>query len=79
MIKLDAKIPQGPLADKWNNYKSSLKLVSPANKKKLDIIVVGSGLSGASSASTQLLPRVESMQQKIIKTMVIAFTVCFTI
>jgi succinate dehydrogenase / fumarate reductase flavoprotein subunit len=52
MIKLDAKIPQGPLADKWTNYKSSLKLVSPANKKKLDIIVVGSGLSGASSAST---------------------------
>ncbi len=52
MIKLDAKIPQGPLADKWNNYKSSLKLVSPANKKKLDVIVVGSGLSGSSSAST---------------------------
>ncbi len=52
MIKLDSKIPQGPLADKWNNYKSSLRLVSPANKKKLDIIVVGSGLSGASSAST---------------------------
>jgi succinate dehydrogenase / fumarate reductase, flavoprotein subunit len=51
MIKLDSKIPQGPLADKWSNYKASLKLVSPANKKKLDIIVVGSGLSGASAAS----------------------------
>lgn len=51
MIKLDSKIPKGPLADKWNNYKSSLRLVNPANKKKLDIIVVGSGLSGASSAS----------------------------
>ncbi|MFW5777596.1 MAG: fumarate reductase/succinate dehydrogenase flavoprotein subunit [Bacteroidota bacterium] len=52
MVKLDAKIPKGPLADKWENYKSSVKLVSPANKKKLDIIVVGSGLSGASSASS---------------------------
>src|SRR6056297_852278 len=52
MVKLDAKIPKGPLADKWDNYKSSVKLVSPANKKKLDIIVVGSGLSGASSASS---------------------------
>lgn len=52
MIKLDAKIPDGPLADKWTNYKSSVRLVSPANKKKLDVIIVGSGLSGASSAST---------------------------
>ncbi|MFW5758070.1 MAG: FAD-binding protein, partial [Bacteroidota bacterium] len=52
MVKLDAKIPKGPLADKWENYKSSVRLVSPANKKKLDIIVVGSGLSGASSASS---------------------------
>ncbi len=52
MIKLDSKIPQGPLADKWSNYKSTLRLVSPANKKRLDVIVVGSGLSGASSAST---------------------------
>ncbi len=51
MIKLDSKIPKGPIADKWSNYKSSLRLVSPANKKKLDVIVVGSGLSGASSAS----------------------------
>ncbi len=51
MIKLDSKIPKGPIADKWSNYKTSLRLVSPANKKKLDIIVVGSGLSGASSAS----------------------------
>lgn len=51
MIKLDSKIPKGPLADKWSNYKSSLRLVSPANKKKIDIIVVGTGLSGSSSAS----------------------------
>jgi succinate dehydrogenase / fumarate reductase, flavoprotein subunit len=51
MIKLDSKIPKGPIADKWSNYKSSLRLVNPANKKKLDIIVVGTGLAGASSAS----------------------------
>jgi succinate dehydrogenase / fumarate reductase flavoprotein subunit len=51
MIKLDSKIPKGPIAEKWSNYKSSLRLVNPANKKKLDIIVVGTGLSGASSAS----------------------------
>ncbi len=51
MIKLDSKIPKGPLADKWSDYKSSLRLVNPANKKKIDIIVVGTGLSGASSAS----------------------------
>jgi succinate dehydrogenase / fumarate reductase, flavoprotein subunit len=51
MQKLDSKIPAGPLADKWSNYKNSLRLVSPANKKKLDIIVIGTGLSGASAAS----------------------------
>ncbi len=52
MQKLDSKIPAGPLAEKWSNYKNSLRLVNPANKKKLDIIVVGSGLSGASAASS---------------------------
>jgi succinate dehydrogenase / fumarate reductase, flavoprotein subunit len=52
MIKLDSKIPAGPLAQKWENYKASLKLVNPANKRKLDVIVVGTGLAGASSAST---------------------------
>ncbi|MFN3555160.1 MAG: fumarate reductase/succinate dehydrogenase flavoprotein subunit [Bacteroidales bacterium] len=52
MIKLDNKIPQGPLADKWSNYKSALRLVSPANKRKIDVIVVGTGLSGASAASS---------------------------
>ncbi len=51
MIKLDSKIPKGSIADKWSDYKSSLRLVNPANKKKLDIIVVGTGLAGASSAS----------------------------
>ena len=50
MKKLDSKIPQGPLADKWSLHKDSLRLVNPANKKKLEIIVVGSGLAGASAA-----------------------------
>jgi len=51
MAQLNSKIPAGPLAEKWTKYKDSLKLVNPANKKKLDIIVVGTGLSGASAAS----------------------------
>lgn len=50
--KLNAKIPAGPLADKWTNHKASLKLVNPANKKKLDIIVVGTGLAGSGAASS---------------------------
>ena len=51
-MKLDPKIPSGPLAEKWTNYKSSQKLVNPANKRKLDIIVVGTGLAGASAAAS---------------------------
>ncbi len=49
---LDAKIPQGPLAEKWTNYKNHQKLVNPANKRRLDIIVVGTGLAGASAAAS---------------------------
>lgn len=52
MTKLDAKIPDGPLAEKWTKYKANAKLVNPANRKKLDIILVGTGLSGAAAAST---------------------------
>lgn len=52
MGKLISKIPDGPLDRKWTNYKASMKLVSPANKKKLEIIVVGTGISGASAAAT---------------------------
>ncbi len=52
MIKLESKIPQGKLAEKWTNYKESQALVSPANKRKLDIIVVGTGLAGASAAAS---------------------------
>ena len=51
-MKLDPKIPTGPLAEKWTNYKASQKLVNPANKRKLDIIVVGTGLAGASAAAS---------------------------
>ena len=49
---LDSKIPEGPLENKWEKYKFDLKLVNPANKRKYDIIVVGSGLAGASASAT---------------------------
>ena len=52
MINLNAKIPEGPLEEKWTRYKSASKLVNPANKKKLDIIIIGTGLSGAGAASS---------------------------
>ena len=52
MSKLNARIPEGPLAQKWTNYKDHQKLVNPANKRKLDIIVVGTGLAGASAAAS---------------------------
>ena len=51
-VKVDSKIPEGPLAEKWTNYKAHQKLVNPANKRKLDIIVVGTGLAGASAAAS---------------------------
>jgi succinate dehydrogenase / fumarate reductase flavoprotein subunit len=51
-MKLDSKIPEGPLADKWKNHKFNLKLVNPANKRKYDVIVVGTGLAGASAAAS---------------------------
>jgi succinate dehydrogenase / fumarate reductase flavoprotein subunit len=49
---LDAKIPQGPLAEKWSKHKFNLKLVNPANKRKYNVIVVGTGLAGASAAAS---------------------------
>lgn len=51
-MKLDSKIPEGPLAEKWTNYKSKQDLVNPANKRKIDIIVVGTGLAGAAAAAS---------------------------
>ncbi len=51
-LKLDSKIPAGELSQKWSNHKAAVKVVSPANKRKLDIIVVGTGLGGASAAAS---------------------------
>ena len=51
-MALDSKIPSGPLAAKWDKHKFDLKLVNPANKRKFDVIVVGSGLAGASAAAS---------------------------
>ena len=51
-MNLDSKIPEGPLAEKWTKHKFNLKLVNPANKRKYDIIVVGTGLAGASAAAS---------------------------
>jgi len=49
---LDSKVPSGPLADKWTNHKNKIDLVNPANKRNIDIIVVGTGLAGGSAAAT---------------------------
>ncbi|HRI55160.1 MAG TPA: FAD-binding protein, partial [Pseudomonadota bacterium] len=51
-LRLDAKVPGGPIAAKWRTYQSQLKLVNPANKRKYTVIVVGTGLAGASAAAT---------------------------
>lgn len=49
---LDSRIPEGPLAEKWTKHKSSIKLVNPANKRKIDVLVIGTGLAGGSAAAT---------------------------
>ena len=51
-VQLNSKIPDGPVADKWDNYKADMKLVNPNNKRKFKVIVVGTGLAGASAAAT---------------------------
>src|SRR5213594_1039657 len=51
-MRLDAKIPSGPLAEKWSRHRNHIKLINPANKRKFDVIVVGSGLAGGSAAAT---------------------------
>ena len=51
-MKLDSKIPEGPIGDKWTKYKFNLKLVNPANRRKYDIIVVGTGLAGSAAAAS---------------------------
>jgi succinate dehydrogenase / fumarate reductase flavoprotein subunit len=52
MTKLDSKIPEGPLAEKWTNYKAHQNLVNPANKRKIDVIVIGTGLAGGAAAAS---------------------------
>lgn len=52
MATLDAKIPEGPIAEKWTTHKNNINLVSPANKRLIDVIVVGTGLAGGSAAAT---------------------------
>ena len=49
---LDSRIPEGPLAEKWNKHKDNIRLVNPANKRDIDIIVVGTGLAGSSAAAS---------------------------
>ncbi|WP_452600913.1 fumarate reductase/succinate dehydrogenase flavoprotein subunit [Pontimicrobium sp. MEBiC06410] len=51
-MALDSKTPKGPIADKWTNYKNKIDLVNPANKRNIDVIVVGTGLAGGSAAAT---------------------------
>ena len=51
-MALDSKIPGGSISDKWTNYKDHINLVNPANKRNLDIIIVGTGLAGGSAAAT---------------------------
>jgi len=52
MTKLNARIPEGPIDEKWKNHKNSIRLVNPANKRLIDVIVVGTGLAGASAAAS---------------------------
>jgi len=52
MTKLNSKVPKGPIKDKWTTYKDNIDLVNPANKRNIDIIVVGTGLAGGAAAAT---------------------------
>ena len=52
MSKLNSKIPKGPISEKWTNHKNNIRLVSPANKRQIDVIVVGTGLAGGSASAT---------------------------
>jgi succinate dehydrogenase / fumarate reductase, flavoprotein subunit len=51
-MKLDSKIPEGPIAEKWTNHKNNMKLVAPNNRPKIDVIIVGTGLAGSSAAAS---------------------------
>jgi len=52
MAVLDSKIPSGPLAEKWTKHKNEIDLVNPANKRNIDVIIVGTGLAGGAAAAT---------------------------
>ncbi len=52
MSKIDSKIPAGAIAEKWTKYRSTCKLVNPANKRNIEVIVIGTGLAGASAAAS---------------------------
>ena len=52
MSVLDSKIPDGPIDQKWTNHKNQMKLVAPNNRPKIDVIVIGTGLAGASAAAS---------------------------
>jgi succinate dehydrogenase / fumarate reductase flavoprotein subunit len=52
MTTLNSRVPEGPIKDKWTQYKDHINLVNPANKRNIDIIVVGTGLAGGSAAAT---------------------------
>ena len=52
MSILDSKVPEGPIKDKWTNHKNNINLVNPANKRHIDVIVVGTGLAGGSAAAS---------------------------
>jgi succinate dehydrogenase / fumarate reductase flavoprotein subunit len=51
-MALDSKVPKGPIKDKWTDYKNQINLVNPANKRNIDVIVVGTGLAGGSASAT---------------------------
>jgi len=54
-MSLDSKTPAGPLSEKWDSHKFNLKLVNPANKRRYDVIIVGTGLAGASAAASLVM------------------------
>ena len=56
MSTLDGKIPGGPISEKWTNYKNKVDLVNPANKRNIDVIVVGTGLAGSGFIRTNKSP-----------------------
>ena len=65
MTVLDAKVPAGPIADKWENHKFSMKLVNPSNKRKFTVIVVGTGLAGASAGSRSIETKARGTGQQV--------------